>query len=94
MNKHVIRAAISAERLAETGPVVSGSWARQHDELGREIRGEFLIDTGAYGAMIDLAVAEMLPLTPLGTRAAWHPWLWHSTTLHRPRLSAGGGWGR
>ena len=48
---------------------MSGSWARQHDELGREIRGEFLIDTGAYGAMIDLAVAEMLPLSPLGTRA-------------------------
>ena len=69
MNKHVIRADISAERLAETGPLVSGSWARQHDELGREIRGEFLIDTGAYGAMIDLAVAEMLPLSPLGTRA-------------------------
>jgi predicted aspartyl protease len=69
MNKYVIRADISAERLAETGPVVSGSWARQHDELGREIRGEFLIDTGAYGAMIDLAVAEMLPLSPLGTRA-------------------------
>ena len=69
MNKYVIRADISAERLAETGPVVSGSWARQHDELGREIRGEFLIDTGAYGAMIDLAVAETLPLSPLGTRA-------------------------
>jgi predicted aspartyl protease len=69
MKKYVIRADISIERLAETGPVVSGSWARQHDELGREIKGEFLIDTGAYGAMIDLAAAEMLPLSPLGTRA-------------------------
>ena len=69
MHKYIIRMDSSPERLVEAGPVVPGSWARQHDELGREIRGEFLVDTGAYGAMIDLAVAEMLQLSPMGTRA-------------------------
>jgi len=69
MEKYIIRSDSGPERLAEAGPVVPGSWARQHDELGREIKGEFLIDTGAYGAMVDLAVAEMLPLSPQGTRA-------------------------
>ena len=69
MEKYLVRIDNSPERLVEAGPLVQGSWSRQHDDLGREIRGEFLIDTGAYGAMIDLAVAEMLQLSPLGTRA-------------------------
>lgn len=67
--QYIIRRDGSPERLAEAGPVVPGSWARQHDELGWEIKGEFLIDTGAYGAMVDLGVAEMLPLSPQGSRA-------------------------
>jgi predicted aspartyl protease len=69
MEKFIIRIDSKPERLVEAGPLVRGSWSREHDDLGREIKGEFLIDTGAYGAMIDLAVAEMLQLTPLGTRA-------------------------
>jgi hypothetical protein len=32
------------------------------------VRGEFLIDTGAYGAMIDLDVAELLQLPLQGSR--------------------------
>jgi hypothetical protein len=68
MEKFIIRIDSKPERLVEAGPLVRGSWSREHDDLGREIKGEFLIDTGAYGAMIDLAVAEMLQLTPLGTR--------------------------
>lgn len=69
MHKYIIRMDSSPERLVEAGPLVQGSWSRQHDELGREIKGEFLIDTGAYGAMVDLAVAEMLQLSSNGTRA-------------------------
>jgi len=69
MQTYIIRADSTPERLIEAGPLVRGSWSREHDELGREIKGEFLLDTGAYGAMIDLAVAEMLQLAPLGTRA-------------------------
>jgi hypothetical protein len=58
----------SAQRLNSVGPLIPGAWSRQSDELGREIRGEFLIDTGAYGAMIDLEIAEALSLTLQGTR--------------------------
>ena len=68
MDKYIIRIDSTPERLVEAGPLVRGTWSREHDDLGREIKGEFLIDTGAYGAMIDLAVAEMLQLSPLGTR--------------------------
>lgn len=69
MTEYIIRIDSTPERLVEAGPLVRGSWSRQHDDLGREITGEFLIDTGAYGAMIDLAVAEMLGLAPRGTRS-------------------------
>lgn len=68
MQRYMIRINGGPERLVEAGPLVRGSWSRQQDELGREIRGEFLIDTGAYGAMIDLDVAELLQLSPQGTR--------------------------
>jgi hypothetical protein len=56
------------EILKLSGPLIPGAWSRQSDELGREIRGEFLIDTGAYGAMIDLETAEALQLTLQGSR--------------------------
>ena len=56
------------ERLKSIGPLIPGSWSRHDDELGREARGEFLIDTGAYGAMIDYAVAVSLQLQQQGTR--------------------------
>jgi hypothetical protein len=67
--KYIIRIDSTRERMVEAGPLVRGSWSREHDDLGREIRGEFLIDTGAYGAMIDLAVAETLALSPRGARS-------------------------
>jgi hypothetical protein len=57
-----------AQRLNSVGPLIPGAWSRRSDELGREIRGEFLIDTGAYGAMIDLEIAVALGLTLHGTR--------------------------
>ena len=62
---HTIAAIVAPEQLTQVGPLVAGAWARQDDDLGREIRGSLLIDTGAYGAMIDLDVAELLHL-PLG----------------------------
>ncbi len=58
----------TALRLEQVGPLIPGSWSRHDDELGREAKGEFLIDTGAYGAMIDLEVAEALQLSLQGTR--------------------------
>jgi hypothetical protein len=56
------------ERLKSIGPLIPGSWSRHDDELGPEARGEFLIDTGAYGAMIDYDVAVSLQLRQQGTR--------------------------
>jgi predicted aspartyl protease len=66
--RYRIEVASNGARLKSVGPLVPGAWRRQSDELGREIRGEFLIDTGAYGAMIDLEIAEALQLTLHGTR--------------------------
>ena len=63
-----ISIASTAQILEQIGPLVAGSWSRHDDELGREVRGELLIDTGAYGAMIDLEVAEALNLSLQGTR--------------------------
>jgi hypothetical protein len=56
------------ERLKSLGPLIPGGWSRHDDEVGREARGEFLLDTGAYGAMIDYDVAVSLQLREQGTR--------------------------
>jgi hypothetical protein len=66
--RYHIHVSSTAERLRSIGPVIPGAWARHDDELQREIRGDFLLDTGAYGAMIDLAVAEALQLRLLGAK--------------------------
>ena len=65
---YCIEVVTTATRLRSVGPLIPGAWSRQSDDLGREIRGEFLIDTGAYGAMIDVEIAEALQLTLQGTR--------------------------
>jgi hypothetical protein len=59
---------VSRQRAEHVGPLIPGAWSRHDDELGREARGEFLLDTGAYGAMIDLDVAESLQLRLQGSR--------------------------
>jgi hypothetical protein len=56
------------DRLNRIGPLIPGSWSRHDDEIGRRMPGEFLIDTGAYGAMIDLDVAGSLDLAVRGMR--------------------------
>lgn len=66
--RYRIQADSTPERLNLLGPLIPGAWGRYDDELNREIRGDFLLDTGAYGAMIDLEVAELLCLPREGTR--------------------------
>ena len=56
------------QRLELAGPLIPGAWSRHDDELGRRMPGEFLLDTGAYGAMIDSDVALSLQLSLRGTR--------------------------
>ncbi len=68
MTSYAITADCSADRFTQVGPLIPGAWSRHDDELGRELRGEFLIDTGAYGAMIDLDVADALQLSLQGAR--------------------------
>jgi hypothetical protein len=68
MPQYRIVAQSSGQCLEQIGPLIAGSWSRHDDELGREVRGELLIDTGAYGAMIDLDVAELLQLPLQGSR--------------------------
>jgi len=63
-----ITVASTAERLERVGPLIPGAWSRHDDGLGRRMPGEFLLDTGAYGAMIDLDVAVSLQLAVRGTR--------------------------
>jgi hypothetical protein len=58
----------STQRLERVGPLIPGSWSRHDDEFGRRMAGEFLIDTGAYGAMVDLDIAMSLQLAVRGTR--------------------------
>jgi hypothetical protein len=58
----------SPDRFERVGPLIAGAWSRHDDELGRKLPGEFLIDTGAYGAMIDSDVALSLQLHVRGTR--------------------------
>jgi hypothetical protein len=59
---------LTPDRLERLGPVVPGWWSRPDDELGRRLTGEFLLDTGAYAAMIDADVAAALHLNARGTR--------------------------
>lgn len=66
--RYIIASVVPPEQLTQVGPLIAGAWARPDDDLGREIRGEFLLDTGAYGAMIDLEAAELLNLPLRGTR--------------------------
>ena len=63
-----VRVQSTPERLERVGPLVPGRWSPQDDQLGRSLAGQFLLDTGAYGAMIDADAAETLQLLPRGTR--------------------------
>lgn len=68
MRCYIITSTLAPELLTQVGPLIGGAWAPPDDHLGREIRGSFLLDTGAYGAMIDLEAAELLNLPLRGTR--------------------------
>lgn len=56
--------------LLRSGPLIPGAW--QHPEFqGPVIEGEFLLDTGSGGAMIDNSVAERLGLPALRKTSVW-----------------------
>ena len=66
--RYRIVAQASRQSLVQVGPLIPGSWSRHDDELGRAASGQFLLDTGAYGAMVDLEVAESLQFQSQGLR--------------------------
>ena len=57
------------ERLLLAGPLIPGSWSHpQVQESAGAVSGEILVDTGAFGAMIDVEVADRLSLPMLGVK--------------------------
>lgn len=65
---HTISSIVAPDQLTQVGPLVAGTWSRPGDDLGRETSGSLLIDTGAFGAMIDLDTAELLHLPQRGIK--------------------------
>ena len=67
--QYTISINLAPERLLYAGPLIPGAWRRTRDEeeVG-SVGGEILIDTGAFGAMIDDDVADCLRLPVLGTK--------------------------
>jgi len=67
--QYTVAIRLAPERLLYAGPLIPGAWTHARDEEDTEIiAGEILIDTGAFGAMIDVQVAERLRLPTRGTK--------------------------
>jgi hypothetical protein len=67
--QYTISIKLAPERLLYAGPLIPGAWRRtpEEEEAG-SVGGEILIDTGAFGAMIDDDVADRLRLSVRGTK--------------------------
>jgi hypothetical protein len=69
MASYTISVEAAPERLLYAGPVIPGSWSHPRIQgSGGAVGGELLIDTGAFGAMIDLEVADRLSLPMIGLK--------------------------
>jgi predicted aspartyl protease len=67
--QYTISVKLTPERLLYAGPVIPGAWTHSRDQAeAGSIGGEILIDTGAFGAMIDVDAADRLRLPILGTK--------------------------
>ena len=67
--QYTISVEAAPERLLYAGPLVPGAWRHPRDEEeAGSVGGEILVDTGAFGAMIDVAVADRLRLPIFGTK--------------------------
>jgi hypothetical protein len=67
--QYTISINLAPERLLHAGPLIPGAWKNPHDEeQAGAVGGEVLIDTGAFGAMIDVDVADLLRLPIRGTK--------------------------
>jgi predicted aspartyl protease len=68
LGHYTISVDAAPERLLVAGPLIPGYWSHPQEGRAGTIGGEILIDTGAFGAMIDLEVADRLSLPMLGTK--------------------------
>jgi predicted aspartyl protease len=69
LGHYTISVDAAPERLLLAGPLILGSWSHpQGQGSAGAVGGEILIDTGAFGAMIDLEVADRLSLPMLGVK--------------------------
>jgi predicted aspartyl protease len=67
--QYTISINLSPEHLLYAGPLIPGAWRHPRDEEeAGAVGGEILIDTGAFGAMIDVDAADRLRLPVLGTK--------------------------
>ena len=68
MASYTISVDAAPERLLYAGPLVSGYWSHPFEGSGGAIGGDILIDSGAFGAMIDVEVADRLSLPMIGMK--------------------------
>ena len=67
--QYIISAELNPALLKSVGPLIPGALRHPEQRGGhRDVAGNFLIDTGAFGSMIDLEVAGSLDLPKTGTR--------------------------
>ena len=67
--QYTISINLAPERLLYAGPLIPGAWRHPRDEEeAGSVGGEILVDTGAFGAMIDVDVADRLRLPIFGTK--------------------------
>jgi predicted aspartyl protease len=67
--QYTISIDLTPERLLYAGPLLPGAWTHWRDEEDAGlVSGEVLIDTGAFGAMIDVDVADRLRLPIRGAK--------------------------
>ena len=67
--RYTISINLAPERLLYAGPLIPGAWRHPRDqEEAGSVGGEILVDTGAFGAMIDVDAAGRLRLPIFGTK--------------------------
>ena len=67
--QYTISIKLAPERLLYVGPLIPGAWRHARDQAEADsVSGEILVDTGAFGAMIDVEVAHRLGLPIRGTK--------------------------
>ncbi|HEX6176200.1 MAG TPA: hypothetical protein VF089_19495 [Candidatus Binatia bacterium] len=67
--RYTISINLAPERLLYAGPLIPGAWRHPRDqEEAGSVGGEILVDTGAFGAMIDVDAVGRLRLPIFGTK--------------------------